>query len=224
MNKKVIITGASGMIGGILLNLCINDDSISEIISLVRKPSGINHNKLKEIVISDFLNYDDCSSYFSDADVVFYCLGVYTGAAAADLFRKITVDYPIALAKSVYAKSPNARFCLLSGQGADNSENSKVMFARDKGAAENALSKIGFASFISFRPSYIYPVEKRIEPNVMYKIMRWLYPIIKLFGKNVSIESTALAKVIHFVGLHGASKSILENKDMRDIEIKISTK
>ncbi len=217
MNKKVIITGASGMIGGNLLNLCINDDSISEIISLVRKPSGINHNKLKEIVISDFLHYEACSQYFSNSDIVFYCLGVYTGAAAADLFRKITVDYPIALAKSVYSKSPNARFCLLSGQGADSTEKTKVMFARDKGAAENALSKIGFASFISFRPGYIYPVEPRNEPNFMYKIMRWLYPIIKLLGKNVSIESTALAKVIHFVGLHAASKSILENRDMREI-------
>lgn len=217
MNKKVIVTGASGMIGGILLKLCINCESISEVISLVRKPSGINHNKLKEIVISDFLNYDACAAYFSNTDVVYYCLGVYTGAATADLFRKITVDYPIALAKSVYSKSPNARFCLLSGQGADRTEKTKVMFARDKGAAENALSKIGFASFISFRPGYIYPVEPRTEPNLMYKIMRWLYPIIKLFGKNVSIESTTLGSVMHYVGLHGASKSILENSDMREI-------
>ena len=217
MNKKVIIIGASGMIGGIILNLCINDNSISEIISLVRKPSGIKHDKLNEIVISDFLNYDACAPYFANADVVYYCLGVYTGAVASNLFRKITVDYPIALAKSVFAKSPNARFCLLSGQGADSTEKTKVMFARDKGAAENALSKIGFASFISFRPGYIYPVESRTEPNLMYKIMRWLYPIIKLFGKNVSIESTTLGSVMHYVGLHGASKSILENSDMREI-------
>jgi N-acetyl-gamma-glutamylphosphate reductase len=70
MNKKVIIIGASGMIGGIILNLCINDNSISEIISLVRKPSGIKHDKLNEIVISDFLNYDACAPYFANADVV----------------------------------------------------------------------------------------------------------------------------------------------------------
>ena len=165
MNYKVVITGSTGMVGGILLNQCLENEVIGEVISLVRKETRINHSKLTEIVVDDFLNYDKYSENFKGVDIIFYCLGVYTGAVSAKDFRAITVDYPVALAKRIFLFSPNARFCLLSGQGADRTEKSNIMFARDKGAAENQLSAIGFKSFHSFRPGYIYPVTKRREPN-----------------------------------------------------------
>ncbi|MEI6190484.1 MAG: NAD-dependent epimerase/dehydratase family protein [Chitinophagia bacterium] len=217
MNKKVLITGASGMIGGIILDLCLQDDRISEVVSLVRKPSSVKHKKLTELLVEDFMRYEDFQPVFENIDIVFYCVGVYTGSVPRDAFRKITVDYPLALATVLYKHSPGLRFCLLSGQGADRKEQSKLMFAKDKGTIENLLSKIGFDSFYSFRPGYIYPVSPRKEPNFSYRLFRGLYPVLKLMGKGFSIKSTELARAMFMVGLEGASKEVLENGDIVDV-------
>ncbi len=213
---KVIVTGGTGMVGGLVLENCLNSDQVKEVISFVRRPSDIKNDKLKEVVVADFLNYDLLIEHFMNIDVAFFCIGVYTGAVPKEEFRKITVDYPVAFAKALYKYSPSANFCLLSGAGADRSEKSRTMFARDKGAAENQLSAIGFKSFHAFRPGYIYPVEPRKEPNLMYTISRWLYPLIRLFGKNASIKSTELAQAMFNVGMKGYEREILENRDILD--------
>lgn len=215
MKKKILITGSTGMVGAKILQLCLNSEKVSEIISLVRKPTNTRHEKYKEVVVTDFLHYEDQSSLFTEIDIVFYCLGVYTGTVPADEFRKINVDYPLNLAKAVHSKSPNAVFCLLSGQGADRSEKSTMQFARDKGVIENALSNLNFKAFYAFRPGYIYPTIKRKEPNFFYVLSRYIYPFIKLLGKNLSITDQQLANVMFTVGLNGYPKEILENKDMR---------
>ena len=212
--KKVVIAGASGMVGGHLLDLCLNSKEIGQVVSLVRRVSGKTDPKLTELIVSDFTTYDLGASWLKDIDIVFFCIGVYTGAASRDEFRKITVDYPVALAKAVYGKSPEATFCLLSGSGADRSEKSRMMFAKDKGAAENRLAAIGFKAFRSFRPGYIYPVIPRKEPNFSYKLSRSLYPVLKLLKKNFSIKSTELAQGIFNVGLKVGDLEILENADI----------
>lgn len=215
MKKKVLITGSTGMIGGILLQLCLNSEEVIEIIALVRKPTAISHPKYNEIIVDDFLNYEKQAHLFVDIDIVFYCLGVYTGAVPADEFRRINVDYPFNLAKAINVKSPNAVFCLLSGQGADRSEKGTMQFARDKGAIENALSALNFKAFYTFRPGYIYPTIKRKEPNFFYVLSRYAYPILKLLGNNISITDQQLANTMFEVGLNGYPTEILENKDMR---------
>lgn len=215
MSKKVVITGSTGMIGSKILQLCLHSSEINEVISLVRKPTGLTHQKYFEVVVPDFLNYENYVQHFNNVDIVFYCLGVYTGAVPPVEFRKINFDYPYNLAKTIHSYSPQATFCLLSGQGADRSEKSTMQFARDKGAIENALSALHFKSFYTFRPGYIYPTKKRKEPNTFYKLSRLLYPILKLLGNNLSITDEQLASTIFTVGLNGYPSEILENKDMR---------
>lgn len=221
MKKKILITGSTGMVGAKILQLCLNSQEVSEIISIVRKPTIIKHEKYKEVVVKDFLHYEGQSSLFTEINIVFYCLGAYTGTLPAEEFRMVNVDYPLNLAKAVHSKSPNAVFCLLSGQGADRSEKSAMQFARDKGTIENALSNLKFKAFYAFRPGYIYPTNKRKEPNFFYVLSRYIYPIIKLLGKNLSITDQQLAKVMFTVGLNGYPKEILENKDMREFNVEI---
>ena len=212
--KTILITGATGMIGSLVLEQCLQSQEISRVISLVRRSTGVTHQKLQEVVVKDFIDLDEEAEYWDSIDVVYYCLGVYTGAVNRELFRQITVDYPEALAGLLRKKSPNLVFCLLSGAGADRTEKSRMMFAKDKGAIENRLSAMGFRSFHAFRPGYIYPVTKRQEPNFSYRLMRTLYPLVKLFGDNTSITSTDLAASMFFVGLHGSSLEVLENRDI----------
>ena len=113
MSKKVIITGSTGMVGGLVLKLCLESNDISEVIALVRRSGNINHPKYKEVVVTDFLDYTSQQQYFKEIDIVFYCLGAYTGAVPAEEFRVINYDYPLSLAKAIHEKSPNATFCLL---------------------------------------------------------------------------------------------------------------
>ena len=215
--KTALITGSTGMIGSLVMEHCLQSEEISRVISLVRRSSNITHPKLQEVIVEDFLNLDEEAEYWDSVDVVYYCLGVYTGAVNKELFRQITVDYPEALATLLSKKSPDLIFCLLSGAGADRTETSRMMFARDKGSIENTLSKMGFTSFFAFRPGYIYPVTPRNEPNLSYKVMRFLYPVIRLMGKNSSIKSTDLAASMFEVGLQGSDLEILENKDILEL-------
>lgn len=208
------MTGATGMIGGLVMEHCLKHKEVSSVTSLVRRPSGIDHQKLNEIIVENFLNLDDKAPYFENVDVVYYCLGVYTGAVDRETFRKITVDYPEALARILVRKSPQLRFCLLSGAGADRREKSRMLFANDKGAIENRLSRMGFGAFHAFRPGYIYPVTPREEPNLSYRLMRRFYPVVELFGKGASIRSTELADAMFTIGLKGHTKEIHENRDI----------
>lgn len=210
---KALIVGGTGMIGSLILEQCLHSEHISEVICLVRKPSTQNHRKLTQIIIRDFEDYTDQSDFFQNVDAGFFCIGAYTGQVSNDVFKKITVDFAVAFASALKINSPAAILCMLSGAGADRTEKSRTAFARFKGMAENKISELDM-TFFSFRPAYIYPVSPRKEPNLMYRISRILYPLIKLFGKNVSIKSTELARAMFHVGLNGADMEILENKDI----------
>lgn len=210
---KVIITGSSGMVGKLVLTKCLNSDKITEVRSLVRKPTGQKHKKLTEIVISNFEDYSAQETLFKDISVAFFCLGVYTGQVPDDLLKTITVNYAVEFARTLEKNSPQATMCLLSGAGADRTEKSKTPFALYKGMAENQIAKLNL-KFYSFRPAYIYPVEPRIEPNLGYKIIKVFYPLLKSFGNKYSVKSTELANAIFNVGLNGADNQILENQDI----------
>jgi uncharacterized protein YbjT (DUF2867 family) len=214
MHMKVIVAGGTGMVGSLVLQYCSELNEITEIISLVRRPSAnYFHQKVKEIVLSDFEDYSQQASLFQHVDAAFFCIGVYTGQVPKEEFKKITVDYAVAFAGELKKNSPDATLCLLSGAGADRTEKSKTAFARYKGMAENQISNLGL-SFYSFRPAYIYPVTPRKEPNVMYRISRALYPLFRALGPNYSIQSTELARAMVKVGFNGAEKEVLENQDI----------
>ncbi|MFH6604874.1 NAD(P)H-binding protein [Maribacter algicola] len=211
--KYVLIAGASGMIGSIILDECLSSSRINRVISLVRKKSNTTRAKLKEVIIEDFTVYDNHRNLFKNIDTAFFCIGVYTGGVPDKLFKEITVDYAVHFAEMLKEHSPNAKLCLLSGAGADRAEKSKTSFALYKGMAENQIDRLGL-EFYAFRPAYIYPVEPRKEPNLMYGIMRNLYPVLRLLGSNFSIKSTELAQAMYEIGIKGTDKKILENKDL----------
>lgn len=212
--KKVIITGSTGMVGGLVLKECLQNQEISQIVSITRRTSGIKDEKLNEVIINDFTNYSGLEELFQNIDVAYFCIGVYTGTVSREEFSAITIDYTKSFANSLKKQSPNATFCFLSGAGADRKEKSKMMFAKDKGIAENYLLAQEFPKTHIFRPGYIYPVVPRKEPNFSYVISRKLYPVLKaLMPKNV-ITSEQLAKAIFNTGLFGGEKDTYENKEI----------
>lgn len=220
MKKNVIITGATGMVGSIVLRECLASDQIETITSITRKSSGIKHEKLTEVIHDDFLHYDTIAEHFRNKDTAYFCLGVYTGQVPDDKFKEITVEYTKVFADALERYNENdVSFCFLSGAGADRTEKSRTSFARYKGMAENYLLSKKFKQLYLFRPMYIYPVKKRVEPNIGYRISRFIYPLMKTFFPNSVITSEWLGKAIFTVGVNGAEKETLENKDIKNISL-----
>lgn len=215
--KRVIITGATGMVGGCALRICLENPDVSLVTAIGRSRTGINDARLREVVVDDFTDYSALTGSLKNQDAALYCLGVYTGAVSDDLFRCITVDFTLAFAKALHRVSPQAAFCFLSGQGADQIQQSRMAFARYKGAAEKALLQIGFHRVHFFRPGYIYPVTPRKEPNLMYTIFRFLYPVLRRIYPNIGISSEDLAAAMVHAGLYGTGENknpVLENRDI----------
>jgi uncharacterized protein YbjT (DUF2867 family) len=218
--KNIIITGASGMIGSLVLRECLDRADVAQVTTLVRRPGDVQHPKLRELLFTDMLDLAPVARAFADQHIALYCIGAYTGTLPKEEFRRVTVDYTVAFANALHAQSPQAVFCFLSGDGADRTEKSRVQFARDKGAAENALFARGFSRVHSFRPGYIYPVVPRKEPSALYGLMRVLYkPLLSWAMVNNSVPSTELARAMVQVGFHGHAKPILENRDIRAVHV-----
>ncbi len=218
--KRVIMTGATGMVGGGALQLCLKSPEVAQITVIGRTPTGIEDAKLHEVIIDNFSHYSAVADDLENQDVALYCLGAYTGTVPDDLFREITVDYTVAFADALHKASPQAVFCFLSGQGADQTQQSRMSFARHKGAAEAALLELGFPRTHIFRPGYIYPVTKREEPNLMYTMTRLLYPLLRRVYPNIGVSSEDLAAAIVQTGLNGMGENpnpVLENRDIRNL-------
>ena len=217
-SKSIIIVGASGMIGRLALQACLASDDVGAVTVLVRRSLGVSHPKLREVVHADYADYSALADTLAGQDAALFCLGAYTGSVPDDEFRKITVDYAVNFARALHDASPQSAFCFLSGAGADQTERSRMSFARYKGAAEKALLGVGFPRVHIFHPAYIYPVSKRIEPNFSYRLMRLLWPLVRAVYPNAGVASNALAKAMVQAALHGTpehNNPVIENRDIR---------
>jgi len=218
VTKRIVVVGASGMVGGYALRYALADPAVGRVTSIGRKTLGISHAKLTEVVHRDF---GDCSALADDLtsqDAAVFCLGTYTGAVPDAELRRITVDYTVEFARVFYASSPQAQFSFLSGKGADPTGRSRIPFARYKGAAEKALTESGFSHVYLFRPSYIYPVEPRKEPNLGYRLLRSVYPVFRLLFPNEAIRADDLGRAMVDVVTHGTDSRgnfVFENRDIQ---------
>ena len=157
------------------------------------------------------------SGDFENVDAAYFCIGAYTGKVPDDKFKVITVDFAKSFGDAIKQSSPQAILCFLSGQGADLKEKSRMSFARYKGMAENYLMSLDLGGLHIFRPGYIYPVEKRKEPNLAYRIYRSLYPVLNKIFPSAAITSEQLAKSMFKAGLEGTGKTILENEEIKKV-------
>jgi uncharacterized protein YbjT (DUF2867 family) len=215
---RIVLIGASGMVGECALRYALADSGVSEVTSIGRKSLGISNPKLKEVLHQDFADCSALSDGLTGQDGVVYCLGTYTGVVSDTELRTITLDYTVEFARVLRASSPKAAFSFLSGNGADPTGRSRMAFARYKGAAEKALLESGFPRVYLFRPAYIYPVKPRKEPNLSYRLLRSVYPVFRALFPNLVIRSDDLAQAMVDAVLDGTSAGVgpvLENRDIR---------
>jgi uncharacterized protein YbjT (DUF2867 family) len=216
--KRLVIVGASGMVGGQALRYALEHPDVDHVTSIGRRQRGISHPKLTEVLHPDFADCSALDQTLTGQDGVIFCLGTYTGAVTVAELRRITVDYTVEFARVLRASSPDAAFSFLSGNGADLTGQSRLAFARYKGEAEKALLAAGFPRIYIFRPAYIYPVAPRKEPNFSYRLLRLIYPAFRLIFPSSVIRSDDLAQAMVDVVVQrtGAGESLVfENRDIK---------
>ncbi len=216
--KRLVIIGATGMVGGYALRYALNHSAVGGVTVIGRRPTGNTHPKLKQILHQDFADCSALAGALSSQDALIFCLGAYTSAVPDAELRRVTVDYTVEVARVLHDNSPDTTFAFLSGNGADPTGRSRIAFARYKGEAENALSAAGFPCVYIFRPAYIYPVEPRKEPNLSYRLLRSIYPAFRLLFPNQVIRADDLARTMLQVAIQETTEHrtfVFENRDIR---------
>jgi uncharacterized protein YbjT (DUF2867 family) len=216
--KRLVIVGASGMVGGYALRYALDNSAVKSVTSIGRKRLGISHPKLKEVLHQNFADCSSLADVLSGQNAAVYCLGTYTGSVSDAELRATTADYTIEFARVFRNSSPNAAFSFLSGNGADQTGRSRLAFARYKGMAEKALLANGFPRVYLFRPGYIYPVRPRKEPTFSYRLLRAVYPVFRLLFPNQVIRADDLAWAMMDVMLRETQERqglVFENRDIR---------
>lgn len=214
---KILVTGATGMAGSEVIRQAIIDESITEIIALVRRPLEITHPKITVIIHQDFLNYDDVRDKFRGCDACIWCLGKSQLQVSKAQLAVITYDYTIAAAKAMLDVNPSIHFVFLSGNGADRKEKSSVPFARLKGKAENALLQSGLKKVSIARPDAIWPKHKHKNAPFAYKLVFPLFPLIEKFAPSKIIGSVQLAKALIYLAKQGEGQNTYENTELKKL-------
>ena len=215
---KVIITGATGMVGkGVLLE-CLDHPQISEVLAIGRNPVGISHPNLKELIHKDFSHFEDSKEHLAGYDACFYCLGISAASLKEENYRHITYDYALTLAKTLLQLNPTMTFNYVSGMGTDSTEKGRMMWARVKGKTENDLLNLRFHQAFMFRPGTIIPlrgVKSRTKSyQFIYDYMMWLIKIIKAISPNSVVNTKQIGQAMIHSVLYGYDKNILTPKDI----------
>lgn len=215
---KVIIFGASGMVGRGVLRECLLDPEIEAVLTVGRSATGLQQEKLKEIVHKDLQDLSPIEGGLSGYDACFFCLGVSSMGMKEDEYRRVTYDTTIAVAETLVKLNDNMTFIYISGSGTDSTEQGRVMWARVKGKTENALLRMPFKAAYMFRPAYIQPRHGIVSKTKLYRALYVglgiLEPVLKMLFPEYVTTTEILGRAMIKVAKHGAPMSIMESKDI----------
>jgi uncharacterized protein YbjT (DUF2867 family) len=215
---KVILFGATGMVGSGVLRECLLDPDVERVLSIGRSPTGDRHAKLSEIVHKDFTDFSSIERELAGYDACFFCLGVSSvGMKEAD-YARITFDFTMAAARVLAKQNPTMTFVYVTGSGTDSSEQGRSMWARVKGKTENALLALPFKAAYMFRPAYIHPVHgvtpKLPAYRVLLSVIGPLYPMWKRLIPKYVTTTEHVGRAMLRVARQGAPKRVLESIDI----------
>lgn len=215
---KVLIFGATGMVGQGVLRECLKAQDVEQVATIGRNPTGIANPKLREIVHSDLADYAGVEAGLTGFDACFFCLGVSSSGMNAEDYETITYGITLAAAETLSRLNPQMTFIYVSGSGTDSSEKGWIMWARIKGRTENALMRLPFKAYM-FRPGFIEPMDgiesKTPIYRVFYVFAKPLLPFLRRSFPNQVLSTRDIGQAMLAVARHGYEKQILETRDIR---------
>ena len=215
---KVILFGATGMVGQGVLRECLRDHDVETVLAIVRNSSLPQQDKLQEIVHHDLSHLSTIEGRLSGYDSCFFCLGVSAVGMREEPYRRVTYDLTVSVAKVLAKLNPTMTFIYVSGAGTDSTERGRIMWARVKGRTENAILQMPFQAVYLFRPAYIQPLHsirtKTRWYSAVYALMRPLYPLWKMLFPNYVTTTECVGRAMLNVTKRGFPRSVLENRDI----------
>ena len=218
---KVILFGATGMVGQGVLRECLLDPAVEHVLAVGRSATGQTHAKLRELVRQDLLDYSAVENQLSGYDACFFCLGVTSAGTTEQDYRRVTYDITMAAARTLARHNPQMTFIFVSGAGTDGTARGRVMWARVKGETENALRQLPFKASYAFRPGFIQPLHgirsKTRLYRLAYAVIGPLYPVLKALVPKYVTTTEQMGRAMILVARQGAPKPVLESADINAI-------
>jgi uncharacterized protein YbjT (DUF2867 family) len=218
---KVILFGASGMVGGGVLRECLRDPTVEQVLAVGRRALGVDDPKLREIHLSDLSNLTGVEGQLGGFDAAFWCLGVSSVGMSEDEYRRVTYDLTLTVARKLAPLNPGLTFTYVSGAGTDSTEHGRAMWARVKGRTENELLKLPFKAAYMFRPGFIRTRRGDRIPSGTYRV---LYSVILPFvllasvaAPNVLTSTDRVGRAMIHVVTRGAPRRWLSNREINDL-------
>lgn len=215
---NIIVTGATGLVGAEVIREAINDPGITSITALARRPLTIPaHSKVNTVIHREFMNYSGLEKLFAMSDACLWCLGISQSQVSKEEYETITYGFTIAAAKSMTRANPIMTFMFLSGEGADTTEQSKTLFARIKGKAENELERMALKQLYIIRPAAIRPVHANPNAPFIYKLFRPVFPVLQLIKPSSVINSVQLARAMLHIVKTRPQQVLFRNPQLKEI-------
>jgi uncharacterized protein YbjT (DUF2867 family) len=215
---KVILFGATGMVGQGVLRECLLDAGVASVLAVGRSPTGQRHAKLNEVVHDNFLDYSAIESQLTGCDACFFCLGVSSVGMDEERYRHLTYDITLAAARTLAKLNPQMVFVYVAGRGTDSTEQGRLMWARVKGKTENDLLKLPFRAAYMFRPAGIQPLHgirsKTAWYQAVYVIAAPLLTLLNRIAPKYMTTTEQVGRAMIKVARDGYPKPVLESEDI----------
>jgi nucleoside-diphosphate-sugar epimerase len=211
---KVIITGSTGMVGEGVLLVCLQDPAVEKVLIINRRPLGITHPKLTEIIHTDFYDLSPIQSQLAGYDACFFCLGVSSLAVKGDAYYKVTYTLTMHFGETVSRLNKGMVFVYVAGAGTDGTEKGKIKWARIKGKTENDLMKLPFRKAYGYRPGMIRPVQGQKNALSFYKYVNWIFPLGKKLSPDNFSTMEELALSMIRLARNDYDKNIIYGRDI----------
>ena len=208
------------MIGGGVLQECLEHPEIEEVLAVGRRGPGLVHPKLRELILSDLFDLQTSAGELTGYDACYYCLGVSAAGLSEAAYRRITHDLTMVVAQVLVQANPAIKFCFISGQGADSSGKGRIMWARVKGQTENELLALPIEVYV-FRPGIIRPLKgvrsRTTAYRVLYTVTAPVLPLIERLFPGQVTNSIKLAQAMILATTKGCDRRILETRHINDL-------
>jgi uncharacterized protein YbjT (DUF2867 family) len=223
MKIRPVIFGATGMVGEGVLHESLKHPDVESILVIGRRSCNVEHEKLTELILSNFFDYSTVKEGLKGYNACFFCLGVSSVGMKEKDYTRTAYDLTMEAARTLSQLNPEMTFCYVSGAGTDSTEKGRLMWARVKGKTENDLMKLPFKAAYMFRPGFIKPTKGLKNAYAISRVLGTVYPILKMIFPNYvcTLEEVGVAMIN--ASTKGCSKKILENKDISDLAQIVST-
>lgn len=218
---KVILFGASGMVGQGVLRECLLDPEVTQVLSISRSPAGQKHEKLRELLHQDFSDFSNLEREVAGYDACFYCLGVSAAGMKEADYARVTYDFTLAAAKVLAKVNPRMTFIYVSGAGTDSSEKGRSMWARVKGRTENALLALPFKATFMFRLGVMQPMHGITSRTKWYRafyaVATPLFPLLKVAFPRTITTTERVGRAMLTAAKRGAPNTMLDNAEINSL-------